>query len=49
MSETKDEMWGPTDKHTPHMRRDFTNFLQASRDALVDFFEAACQNVYTSV
>jgi len=43
------QTYGPTDKHTSHIRREFSNFMQASRDAVVGFIKAACQNIYTSV
>jgi hypothetical protein len=49
MYQTEDKTCGPTDKHTSHNRREFTNFLQASRNAVVGFIEAAYQNIYTSV
>jgi hypothetical protein len=48
MSHTEDEIYGPSENHIFHMRLDFMNFLEASRDAVVGFIEAACQNIYTS-
>jgi len=46
---SEDKTYGPADKQTSHNRREFTKFLQASRDAVVGLIEAACQNIYTSV
>jgi hypothetical protein len=48
MYQTEDKTYGPTNKHTSHIRREFTNFLQAGRDAVVGFIEATYQNIYTS-